>query len=72
MLRNQLWNQQGELIGDIELYLDDGILKAKDRLTGKVREPTEAETEQFYPKPVRNLEAEIDELRGRVEGLESK
>ena len=67
-MRNQGWTQDGELIKDDELYLEDGVLKVKD-IKGVVREPTEAESEQSYPEPVRDLAAEIDELKARIDNI---
>lgn len=69
-MRNQCWAQGGKLIKDDELYPDDGVLKVKDHITSEIREPTEAETEQFYLKPPRDPLVEIGKLEARVEKLE--
>lgn len=50
-MRNQGWTQDGKLIKDDEIYLDGKVLRVKDHITDEVRDPTEAETEQFYWKP---------------------
>ncbi|GAI97943.1 unnamed protein product [marine sediment metagenome] len=78
-MRNQGWLQDGTLVKDDELYLDGEVLKVKDHITGEVREPTEAETEQFYHQPTRDPLAEIDKLKadyntlkGKVDILEKK
>jgi hypothetical protein len=70
-MRNQTW-ENGELVTDIELYLDEGILKVKDHITDNTREPTEAETEQFYRKPPRDLATELDDHEARLRALEKE
>ncbi|GAJ13598.1 unnamed protein product [marine sediment metagenome] len=71
-MRNQGWTQDGKLIKDDELYLDTDVLKVKDHIKGKVREPTEAETEQFYWKPTRDPLAEIDTIKADYNILKAK
>lgn len=70
-MRNQTW-ENGELVKDDELYLEAGVLKVKDHIRGNTREPTAAEREQFYQKPPRNLEAELDDHEARLKALEKE
>ena len=39
-MRNQTWNQTGQIVQDRELFEDLGILKVRDKLTGIVESPT--------------------------------
>ena len=70
-MRNQGWTQEGELIKDNELYLDSGVLMVRD-ISGKVREPTDEETEQFYSEPVMDYKAEILKLQDEVKKIKEK
>lgn len=42
-MRNQTWNQQGQLIEDLEPYREASVAKVKDHLTGVVRDATTEE-----------------------------
>lgn len=71
-IRNQTWDSKGNLLRDIELYLEDGALTAKDRLTGLIRYPTEAETKQFFYKQPETTNEKISKLDARIKDLEKK
>ncbi|GAI88820.1 unnamed protein product [marine sediment metagenome] len=70
-MRNQTWDEDGVLVRDNELYLDDRVLKVRD-INGVVREPTQAETGQFYWKPPRDPLSEIDEIKADYATLKAK
>lgn len=63
-MRNQTWNQQGQLAQDLELYREAGIAKLKDWFTGVVRSAT-AEEEAV----LRNTEALERRQAARVRAI---
>ncbi len=67
-MRNQTWTN-GKITEDIEIYLEDSALKAKDCLTGEIRDATGEEGEEFFYKPPRDLVAEIDKLKARLDKI---
>ncbi len=70
-MRNQTWNQKGKLLVDNELYLEDGVLKVKDHITGYDGEPTEEEKSLFFSQPAKDplvaLEERVLSLEERLE-----
>ena len=73
-MRNQSWTQDGKLVQDIEIYPDGDKVMAKDHLSGITRPATIDEERVFLnqPESPRDLAAELDALKVRVEKLETK
>lgn len=73
-MRNQSWFTDGTLVEDEELYLDGDKLMFRDHLKNIVREATQEEINVFnaYNAKPRDLEAELDELKARVDAIAPK